>query len=78
MIDEIFLDIDMPIRHMQGKISSISGDATAYTYRTAVYSVQFGNEWNKKEESNKLISQTVKLDNDMAPYLSKPAVRRLD
>lgn len=61
--------------HMQGKISSIPSNATAYTYRTALYSVQFGNEWEKAQESNKLIRETVKLDKEMVPYLSQPAVR---
>ncbi|KAI8110834.1 hypothetical protein M9434_004408 [Picochlorum sp. BPE23] len=69
--------IEFDLMGPKGKIASIASDATAYTYRTALYSVQFGNEWEKKQDSNKLIGQTVKLDNEMTPYLSQPAPPRV-
>jgi hypothetical protein len=57
----------------KGKVSKVGPADTAYEYRNALYSLQYGNEWLNPKLSDKLIRQTQLLTSKLGKYYPQKA-----
>ena len=60
--------VEIGLLGVNGQVSKINPADTAYDYRDAIYSIQYGNEWSKPDLSSDLISQTQLLTSKLDKY----------
>lgn len=69
--------IELNLLGPRGKVASLNSGNTAYAYRDALYSVQYGNEWQNPDLGNTLILQTELLTNRLEKYMGTPTPPRV-
>lgn len=60
--------IEFDLLGSQGQVSKVKPTDTAYDYRNALYSLQYGNEWLNPKRSNSLVAQTQLLTSKLNKY----------
>ena len=60
--------VEFDLLGSKGQVSKVKPGDSAYDYRNALYSLQYGNEWLNPKRSNSLIAQTQLLTAKMGAY----------
>lgn len=64
--------VELDLLGPKGQVSKVKPTDTAYDYRNALYSIQYGNEWQNSKSSSNLIAQTQLLTSKLGKYYKVP------